>query len=102
MERIKVGIEKDWLSVGDICEYMGVSAFVVTSQLRTGGLPGVLTFDHYWTLEPVDGGTRVTQHENYSGICAWFWDQGWFEDAYGSSIRALGNQVQASNPPTSE
>lgn len=34
-------IGKDWLSVADICDYMGVSAFVVTRVLRSGELPGV-------------------------------------------------------------
>ena len=42
MNRITIDIGKDWLSVADICEYMDVSPFVVTSQLRTGGLPAVL------------------------------------------------------------
>ena len=53
MERIKVEIEKDWLSVGDICEYMSVSAFVVTSQLRAGGLPGV-KFGREWRVARQD------------------------------------------------
>ncbi|HLE39527.1 MAG TPA: helix-turn-helix domain-containing protein [Acidimicrobiia bacterium] len=41
MERIRVDLAKDWLSVADICEYMGVSTFVVTRVLRTGELPAV-------------------------------------------------------------
>ena len=41
MNRITVDINKEWLTVADICEYMDVSPFVVTSQLRTGGLPAV-------------------------------------------------------------
>lgn len=41
MDRIKVDLAKDWLSVADICEYMGVSTFVVTRVLRTGELPAV-------------------------------------------------------------
>jgi excisionase family DNA binding protein len=41
VERIRVDIEKDWLSVADICGYMGVSTFVVTRVLRAGELPGV-------------------------------------------------------------
>jgi excisionase family DNA binding protein len=49
MERIKVEISKDWLSVADICEYMGVSAYVVTSQLRGGGLPAV-KFGREWRV----------------------------------------------------
>ncbi len=53
MERIIVTIDKDWLSVADICEYMDVSAFVVTSQLRTGGLPAV-KFGREWRIARQD------------------------------------------------
>ena len=53
MERIRVDLEKDWLSVNDICDYMGVSAFVVTSQLRAGGLPGV-KFGREWRVARQD------------------------------------------------
>jgi len=41
VERIAVEIDKDWLSVGDICDYMGVSSYVVTRVLRSGELPAV-------------------------------------------------------------
>ncbi len=41
MERISVELGKEWLSVADICEYMEVSAFVVTRTLRSGELPAV-------------------------------------------------------------
>ena len=27
-----------------------------------GGTPGLITFDHQWLPEPVEGGTRVIQH----------------------------------------
>ena len=53
MERIVVGIDKDWLTVGDICDYMDVSAFVVTSQLRSGGLPAV-KFGREWRVARQD------------------------------------------------
>jgi excisionase family DNA binding protein len=36
-----VELDRDWLSVADICDYMGVSTFVVTRVLRSGELPGV-------------------------------------------------------------
>jgi hypothetical protein len=39
-----------------------------------GGMRGLLTFDHQWLLEPVEGGTKVIQHEEYRGIGVWFWD----------------------------
>jgi excisionase family DNA binding protein len=41
MERITVDLDKEWLSVADICEYLGVSTFVVTRVLRSGELPAV-------------------------------------------------------------
>jgi excisionase family DNA binding protein len=53
MERIVVDIDKSWLSVADICGYMDVSAFVVTSQLRTGDLPGV-KFGREWRVARQD------------------------------------------------
>ncbi len=53
MERISVDIDKEWLSVPDICEYMDVSAFVVTSQLRAGSLPGV-KFGREWRVARQD------------------------------------------------
>jgi len=36
-----VDLDKEWLSVADICEYMEVSTFVVTRTLRSGELPAV-------------------------------------------------------------
>ncbi len=53
MERIRVELDKEWLSVPDICEYMDVSAFVVTSQLRSGTLPGV-KFGREWRISRRD------------------------------------------------
>jgi excisionase family DNA binding protein len=49
MDRITVDIDKEWLSVADICDYMDVSPFVVTSQLRSGGLPAV-KFGREWRV----------------------------------------------------
>ena len=53
MNRITVDINKEWLSVADICEYMEVSPFVVTSQLRSGGLPAV-KFGREWRVARQD------------------------------------------------
>ena len=53
MERIVVDLPKEWLTVADICEYMGVSTFVVTSQLRSGGLPAV-KFGREWRVARTD------------------------------------------------
>jgi excisionase family DNA binding protein len=53
MNHITVDINKEWLSVPDICEYMDVSPFVVTSQLRSGGLPAV-KFGREWRVARQD------------------------------------------------
>ena len=53
MERIKISIEKPWLSVADICEYMDVSTFVVTTLLRSGDLPAV-KFGREWRVATGD------------------------------------------------
>ena len=58
-----------------------------------GGIPGILTFDHKWQLERVDGGTRVIQHEEYRGIGVWFWDESWVEPAYARANEALRKRV---------
>ena len=58
-----------------------------------GGMRGILTFDHHWFLKPVEGGTRVTQHEDYRGIGVWFWDPSWFESAYARANEALSTRV---------
>ncbi len=60
---------------------------------QSGGIPGILTFDHKWLLEPVVGGTRVTQHEEYRGIGVWFWDESWVEPAYAMANDALHKRV---------
>ncbi len=41
MEWIRVSIDKEWLSVADICKYLDVSSYVVTGVLRSGDLPAV-------------------------------------------------------------
>ena len=58
-----------------------------------GGIPGILTFDHKWLLEPVDGGTKVTQHEEYRGIGVLFWDYSWVEPTYAQANEALKKRV---------
>ena len=60
---------------------------------QSGGIPGILTFDHKWLLDPVDEGTRVAQHEEYRGIWVWFWDAGWVEPAYRKANEALRDRV---------
>ena len=56
---------------------------------QRGGTPGVITFNHQWLLEPIEGGTRVIQHELDRGLYLWFWDSSWIEPAYESVLDAL-------------
>ena len=46
---------------------------------QSGGVPGILTFNHRWLLEPADDGTKVIQHEVDRGIGLWFWNSDWIE-----------------------
>ena len=46
-------IGREWLSVADICDYMGVSTFVVTRMLRGGDLPGV-KMGREWRVNRLD------------------------------------------------
>lgn len=62
---------------------------------QVGGIPGVLTFDHTWRLEVVDGGTRVTQSEEYRGIGVLFWDPAWVEEAYEQANFNLRDRVES-------
>jgi len=65
MEWIEVNIGKDWLSVADICEYMDVSTFVVTSVLRGGRLPAV-KFGREWRVARQDFETWINKERGRS------------------------------------
>ena len=71
-----------------------VKKIVANKELNQGGgIPGILTFDHKYILEPVDGGTRVTQHEVDRGIGLLFWDSSWVEPTYQKVNEALKDRV---------
>ena len=53
VERITVDMDAEWLSVPDICQYMGVSTFVVTRMLREGALPGI-KMGREWRVARID------------------------------------------------
>lgn len=65
MDRIHVDIEKPWLTVADICEYMDVSTFVVTSVLRSGELPAV-KFGREWRISRNDFENWINQQRTDS------------------------------------
>jgi uncharacterized protein YndB with AHSA1/START domain len=58
------------------------------------GIPGVLTADHTWRLEPTQGGTRVIQHEVDNGAAMLFWDSSWVQPAYERVNLALKRRVE--------
>jgi len=60
---------------------------------QKGGVPGIITFDHQWLLEPTENGTRVIQHEVDRGIYIWFWDDSWIVPKYNEVLAALERQV---------
>jgi len=71
-----------------------VVALERNSELRqTGGMPGIITYDHQWLLEPIEGGTKIIQHEVDRGALLWFWNSDWIEPAYLRASDALAEQV---------
>ena len=68
---------------------------VVVNQLlrQSGGIWGILTFDHQYKLQQVENGTKVIQHEDYTGIGLLFWDHKKMEPAYNNSNQALKKRV---------
>ena len=69
---------------------------VVPNQLinQTGGVRGALAYDHTWQLDPVDGGTRVTQREDYQGIGVLFLDDVWIAAAHRRALIQLRNLIE--------
>lgn len=65
-----------------------------TELRQSGGVAGILTFDHRWLLEEVEEGTRVTQYEVDRGIGLWFWNSDWIEPAYQQVVERLEKRVQ--------
>ena len=58
-----------------------------------GGYTGIITFDHHYILEKVEGGTKVIQREEYTGVYMNFWDASWVEPAYERVNEALRDEV---------
>lgn len=75
-----------------------VKALKPARELRQyGGIPGIITFDHRWLLEPVEGGTKVIQHEIDRGLYLWFWNSEWIEPAYSLVNDALETRIKLLN-----
>lgn len=59
-----------------------------------GGLPIVLTFDHKYILEPSGNGTKLTIHEDYTGIWVNFWNPAPVQTAYEKLGEALKKKAE--------
>lgn len=67
-----------------------------SSSLRMlGGMPGVFTFDHEWSLEASPSGTRVTQREEFRGLGVLLFDVAWVEEAYRQANINLRDRVES-------
>ena len=64
---------------------------------QTGGYWGVLTFDHTYLLEPVENGTRIIIHEDYTGVWVNFWNPSGVEEQYKKLAVSLKNRVAEIN-----
>jgi len=64
---------------------------------QRGGVPGIITFDHRWTVTPTEHGSLVVQHEVDRGIYLLFWDSSWIEPAYKRASEALRDRVLSLN-----
>lgn len=64
---------------------------------QTGGLLGIITFNHTYTLTEVAQGTKVTIHEEYRGIYVNFWSEKLIAQQYKKLAQALktrANEIQ--------
>ena len=60
---------------------------------QSGGVPGVLTFNHQYQLKPAQGQTQLVIHEDYRGIAVPFWNHKPVEAAYQRLAETLRQQV---------
>ncbi|MEM7412057.1 MAG: SRPBCC domain-containing protein [Myxococcota bacterium] len=77
--------------------------YTITSSVRemrpaeelyqVGGPFWILEFHNRYQLEPVAGGTKVIQHEDYRGIAVPFWNHDWIEPAYARMLEGLEQRV---------
>jgi len=64
---------------------------------QTGGYPFILAYNHKYILEPEGNGTKVTIHEDYSGVGVSFWNPKSVEIAYAKLNKALKKRVESLN-----
>lgn len=61
--RIKVNLEKEWLSIEDVGKYLNVSDFVVLKTLRQKDIPGIKV-GREWRVARVDLEVWVNQRRD--------------------------------------
>lgn len=68
---------------------------LLPSQLinQTGGIPGVLTFNHKYIIEPDPMGCKVLIHEKYRGVMVPFWNPAPVEKAYERLLISLRDRM---------
>lgn len=64
---------------------------------QSGGLWGLITFNHTYTLTPVEQGTKVTIFEEYTGAYVHFWDESQIAKQYKKLAQALKTRVNELN-----
>lgn len=69
---------------------------VVPNRLlnQSGGLWGIITFDHTYTLTEVEKGTKVRIFETYTGVYVNFWDESAIAKQYKKLALALKKRVE--------
>ena len=60
---------------------------------QTGGIPGILTFNHSYILEQTATGTSIQIYEKYRGIMVPFWNPKPVEKAYAKLLLSLKERV---------
>lgn len=66
-----------------------------------GGVPGLFRGEHYWSLSPAAGGTRLQHGERFGGIVPRIWGRRrieGFRAAYMALNRALVERVSVPDP----
>lgn len=59
-----------------------------------GGIPGIITFDHRYRLNPKnDGTTLLIQEEDYKGLYVWFWDANMMKPVYDNVNESLATYI---------
>ncbi len=64
---------------------------------QTGGIPGILTFNHKYMLKPEGDEVRLIIHEEYRGVGVPFWNPSAVEAAYGRLAQSLRQRVLTLN-----